>query len=159
MGYWGHLVLVHGDRPPSGFGIPEEVTELGDGWRVYRIEGETDLPAAVRTLAAQTDAPALAAYVLDSDCAALAAATPAGELWSTMLNPAVAEQLYGAPRPDPDADTRAALAWAGAAGLHPDEERVAGTLAGEATFAEDLFFDLLAALGVPAQRTNGRSSV
>jgi hypothetical protein len=151
MGYWGHLVLVRSDAKPFAFGPdPDPVADLGQGWRVYRVDGESDdLPGAVRVLAQRIGAPALAAYILDSDCAALSAATPAGEAWSTMLNPDLVAEEYGASRPDPDADLRAALRWAAAAGLTADEQVVRDALAGSATFVEDLFFDLLAGLGLP----------
>lgn len=149
MGYWGHLVLARSGGAPEEFGTDAEpVRDYAGGWRVHRAGGEgPDLPGAVRALATRTGAPALAGYVLDSDCAVLAAATPDGPVWSTLLNPDLAAE-YGAPRPDPGADLDAALRWAVAGGLAPDEAAVRAALAGAATFVEDQFFALLDALGL-----------
>ena len=152
MGYWGHLVLVRCGAAPAEFGTDTEpVRDYAGGWRVYRAGGESpDLPGAVRALATRTGAPALAVYVLDSDCAALVAATPDGPVWSTMLNPDLAEE-YGAPRPDPGTDLDAALRWAAGAGSTPDDAAVRAALTGTETFVEDQFFALLDALGFRAE--------
>lgn len=141
MGYWGHLVLVRSGTAPEGFGDAEPVRGYAGGFRVYRAGGEgPDLPGAVRALATRTGSPALAVYVLDSDRAALVAATPGGPVWSSALNPEWDT--------DPDADLAAALRWAGEAGLEPDAAAVRAALTGTATFVEDQFFALLDALGL-----------
>ena len=55
-----------------------------------------DLPGALDALVAETGTPALAAFVLDSDCAAVEGLTPAGVRWEGCLHPGIA-QAYGAP--------------------------------------------------------------
>jgi hypothetical protein len=50
---------------------------------------------------------------------------------------------------DAEGATPLAVAWAREAGLQPDPAAVLATLKGEETFAEQTFFNLLTALGVP----------
>jgi hypothetical protein len=51
--------------------------------------------------------------------------------------------------PDAEGATPLAIAWALEAGLQPDAAAVLAALKGEEVFAEDQFFNLLTALGIP----------
>ncbi|WP_030439658.1 hypothetical protein [Actinoplanes subtropicus] len=151
MGYWGHLIATGssqelvGTAMLSAFGDQQTVAEGPPGWHVYHVAGaEPDLTAAVRALAAGTGAPAIAAYVLDSDCAIVRAATPDGARWSAVLNPERAEE-YGAPGSSPDAVLAQAVTWARAAQLDHDDDLIRRAVTTEATFAEDQFLALLEA--------------
>jgi hypothetical protein len=105
---------------------------------------EPDLTVAVRALAAGTGAPAIAAYVLDSDCAIVRAATPDGASWSAVLNAERAAE-YGAPASSPDDVLARAVTWDRAARLDHDDELIRRSVTSESTFAEDQFLALLEA--------------
>ncbi len=91
--------------------------------------------------------PALAAFVLDSDCAAVEGLTPAGIRWEGCLHPEVAE-AYGAP--EMPWEIESVLAWSAEAGLAADPGEVGTAIEARTTFAEDTLDGLLVALGVPA---------
>jgi hypothetical protein len=101
-------------------------------------------------LVAATGAPAISAYVLDSDVADVQALTPDGQRWRTYLHPDVAES-YGAPAlsQTPDEVLTAALEWSGQAGLTADADAVRQALAAHYVGAENTFDELVTALGVP----------
>jgi hypothetical protein len=151
VGYWGHLIATGSSQELMGtamlgaFGDQQTVAEGRPGWHVYHVAGaEPDLAAAVQALATGTGAPAVAAYVLDSDCAVVRAATPDGARWSAVLNPERAEE-YGAPAASPEDVLARAVTWARAAHLDHDHDLVRRAVTSEATFAEDQFLALLEA--------------
>lgn len=160
MGFWGCLTVMRGDDQPTGRwnGPPELVARfaaqdppvpLGPGWYLLRSGGEPgDLDTEAAAMAAATAAPALIAFVLDSDCAVVHAATPRGLRWSAVLNPDLAED-YGAPPATPvDAAVAGAVAWASEAGLVADPGVLRAAMTDSDTFVEDLFDRLLRGLGL-----------
>ncbi|GIE32521.1 hypothetical protein Ait01nite_055660 [Actinoplanes italicus] len=169
-GYWGTVVvakprglLTDEDAVRGGYGDEKRwLRELGDGWQMVETWGLSDPPdlvAPTTGLVASTGRPALAVYISDGYCGAMYASTPerAGvfaHLWDV-------DRLCGAfkhqPRylPDPVArglDTVHAelVAWAAAAGLPGDGDRIRELLARSSaeTPADDLLFALVKALGV-----------
>jgi hypothetical protein len=96
VGYWGTIVLARCDMPlPWMEGIfrfgqrHRWLREAQDGWQILEtarsIEDPPDLAAAALALTSETDAPVLAAYVCDGDCAGVYGATSSGASWSAHL--------------------------------------------------------------------------
>ncbi|WP_432839146.1 hypothetical protein [Dactylosporangium sp. CA-092794] len=141
MGFFGFVVAARTADPDgldAGLGPAFNTDDLGDGWQVFQAEGNGAAARLARAVAQRTGAPALAAYVLDSDCAILAAAA-AGETWQVAVRPEVLED-YGPPDEDdllsgPEA-VEALVAWAQAAGFDPDPAAVEEALDSDETFAE-----------------------
>jgi hypothetical protein len=134
--------------------------------------------ATLRALMEQTGNPVIAADIIDSDAGHVVGYSPAGrfggwlhwdlarEYWGGVKpwdengdsiedDPGYQARLQAAANalearygPAGAAAAPAALAWAGEAGLRPDAEAVAAALAAKNIFAEETFFDLIAALGV-----------
>ena len=81
VGFWGTIVVAKSPvllahrADVLGFGYRHsEVRDLGQDWQVMVTRGwqdPPDLAAAGQRLVAGTSAPMLAAYVCDSDCAAI----------------------------------------------------------------------------------------
>jgi hypothetical protein len=153
VGYWGHMIATRGRQDQEhiaaldAFGEHQRtIAENHHGWLVSQVYGgEPDLASAVAAVAAQTQAPAVGAYIVDSDCAIVEAATPGGARWSAALNPERAAE-YGAPTATPEAATTAAGTWAQAAQLPHDDDLIRHVLTSEETFAEDQFLALLSAI-------------
>jgi hypothetical protein len=150
VGYTGRILVARtGGGPYSGGGAPALFEDdRGGGWQWIQLDG--DAPGALSELVAATSAPAISAYVLDSDVADVEALTPSGQRWRTYLHPEVA-QSFGAPSlsETPDEILRAALEWSDEAGLTPDADAVRQALAAHHVEAEDTFDELVGALGVP----------
>jgi len=152
MGYTGRILVARSPRPLSELAAVEadavlhETTARGD-WRSARLDG--DLSEAAETLVAETGAPALTAFILDSDIADVEALTPAGVAWHVYLHEATARG-YGAPELPHTVDevTGLALAWSAEAGLTADPAAVRTALGAKNVFAEETFDELLVALGV-----------
>jgi hypothetical protein len=153
MGYSGRIVVARtGGGPYAGAGAPALFEQdLGAGWHWIQLDG--DAPGVLSEMVTLTGAPAISAYVLDSDVADVQALTPGGQRWRTYLHPDVAER-YGAPPADqtPAEVLRAALEWSGQAGLTADEPAVRDVLTAHGESAEGTFDELVAALGVPVLR-------
>lgn len=158
MGYSGHIVVIRSLRPSGEFtalnGV-EVLHERGyrDGWRWVQLDG--DLPGTLQTLVSETGAPALAAYIVDSDLADVHALTPRGVSWHTYLHQEMASS-YAAPPLEQSADevARQALAWADEAGLTADPDDVVNALAAKNVFAEESLEVLLGALGTTPEDVN-----
>ncbi|GAA3340052.1 hypothetical protein GCM10020358_26160 [Amorphoplanes nipponensis] len=156
MGYSGHVLIARGERPLSESGVLAPVQVLHEsgyagGWQRAQLDG--DLPGALDALLAQTGAPALVAYIMDSDLADVSAASPGGVRWRAYLHQETAED-YGAPALPQSTDevVTQALAWAAEAGLAPDREAVRAALLAGHTFAEETLDELVEALGIgPAE--------
>ncbi|WP_433721605.1 hypothetical protein ACQP2Y_40380 [Actinoplanes sp. CA-051413] len=153
MGYTGRIVIVRSAEPLTALAGADVLNEssYAGGWRAAQLDG--DLRDALRMLVAETGAPAITAFILDSDVADVEAATPAGGYWHVYLHPEKAAD-YGAPELGQTAAevTELALAWAAEAGLTADGEAVRTALDAANVFAEETFYELLAALGIkPAQ--------
>ncbi|MEU4208562.1 hypothetical protein AB0F13_00935 [Streptomyces sp. NPDC026206] len=122
------------------------------------------MDAQVRALACETGAPALAAYVMESDCAIVAGAHPGGASWSaclgrTPLAQYMADTGLGLDElfPTPREAAAHCAAWAAAAGHTADAAELAQVLAADPEpLVEDLFEELLARLGVVERRLAGR---
>lgn len=153
MGYWGHMIATRAPQDQQhitaldAFGDHQQtVAENHHGWLVSQVCGaEPDLSSAIAAVAAQTHAPAIVAYILDSDCAIVKAATPAGARWSAVLNPERAAE-YGAPAAAPAATTTTAATWAQTAQLAHNDNLIRRALTTEETFAEDQLLALLTAM-------------
>ncbi|MBH1935911.1 hypothetical protein I5Q34_16815 [Streptomyces sp. AV19] len=174
MRFWGYLLVGRREgralpdspvlRPNRHHLLP--TASFGDGWQLWhhpRRPELGDLDALVRALADETGAPALAAYVMESDCAVVSGAGPGGAPWSACLGRrALAgymadtglalDELF----PDPRAAAAHCSDWAAAAGHTADPAELAAVLAAEAApSVEDLFEDLLARLGIEGGRRPG----
>lgn len=154
MGYTGRIVVARSARPLAELTALTDAKVLHesayrDGWRSAQLDG--DAPGALAGLLAETSAPVLWAYVLDSDLADVEATTAGGTAWHTYLHQDLARS-YGAPPLDQPADEvlRLALAWAAEAGLVPDPQAVRTALAADHDFAEETLAELLEALGLSA---------
>ncbi|MER6675784.1 hypothetical protein [Streptomyces sp. NPDC000983] len=163
MGYWGYFVVGREERPLGELaalaGAPGITLrrEAPDGWQVWEYaSGEGDV-GNMHELAAQTGAPALFGYVMDSDCAVVEAAGPLSGAWSTCLaREAMAARLGAGDGPtledyflQPRDAAERAVAWAAEAGHTVPAEPLLDVLTAEPDpLAENLFFLLLDRLGV-----------
>ena len=153
MGYFGRIVVARSTRPLAELAavgdvdVLDEVVHDGD-WRVATLDGDLER-GALRALVAETGAPALWAYVIDSDTADVTGLTPGGVSWHAYLHAETALR-YGAPAlADPVEDVvGTALSWAAAAGLSPAASALGEALAADGTFVEDTLDELLDALGI-----------
>ncbi|MFI7384525.1 hypothetical protein [Streptomyces sp. NPDC049813] len=169
MGYWGYYVVARSERPLSEFdalgGVREELMlleERAGDWQVWECSGGGDRPRAMgsmNALAAQTGAPALFAYVMDSRCVVIEAAAPEGGAWATCMGRAATAAFLGGDErsledyflPARDAAERAVV-WAAEGGRTVAAKPLADVLAAPAEpSAEELFFRFLDRLGVVAR--------
>jgi hypothetical protein len=102
MGYWGYFVVGRGERPlaegealsgAEGMTLRERAP---DGWQVWEYPGGDDRIASMNDLAAETGAPALFGYVMDSAGVVVEAAAPDSGAWTTCLNRAATARHLGA---------------------------------------------------------------
>ncbi|MET8152374.1 hypothetical protein ACIBSW_01800 [Actinoplanes sp. NPDC049668] len=146
------MVTRTGTSPAGAPALGAEVLherEFGAGWWSVQLDG--DSPGALKGLVAATGAPAVSAFVLDSDCAEVEGLSPAGVSWRTYLHRDTAEG-YGAPALEQSDEeiTRQALAWSAEAGLAADPGALRDAFEATNVFAEETLDELLAALGIPA---------
>jgi hypothetical protein len=166
VGYWGTVVVARPEgllTDVGGLGFRHRwLRELGGGWQLLETSGWDDPPdlrEGAGALVERTGQPAIAAYISNSSCAVICAATPGRtgvltHLWD-------AEEPCGvfphAPDgvPGPAGRTVGAVAdelhaWAAAAGLRADHARLHAVIAqdGDRTDADELLFTLVKALGV-----------
>ncbi|MFF2507838.1 hypothetical protein ACFVTY_31410 [Streptomyces sp. NPDC058067] len=166
MGYWGYYVVARSERPLV------ELNTLGgardglalldrraDGWQVWECPdggGQRYDVGSMNALAAETGAPALFGYVMDSDCVVIEAAAPRSGAWTTCLaRDAMAGYLSESELAlddyflEPGDAARKAVAWAGECGRTVEPGPLAAVLAEDPDpFAEPLFFRFLDRLGV-----------
>ncbi|MEU6391451.1 hypothetical protein [Streptomyces sp. NPDC046939] len=167
MGYWGYYVVARSERPLKELralaGVADELTLLeerpGD-WQIWECPGSTgdrtpDV-GSMNVLAAETRAPALFAYVVDSRCAVVEAAAPDDGTWTACLGRAAMTGFLGGDEraledyflPPDDAAGRA-VAWAAGCGRAVEPQPLADVLRAAAQpSAEELFFRFLDRLGV-----------
>jgi hypothetical protein len=158
MGYWGYLVAAKSNQPLdklpelSAFGDEYVNLEpLRNGWQQAWVAGADDDPlTGVSALAKATGNPVIGAFILDSDCGPVAAATPSGATWTATLAKATAIDSYEMPD---DGVTASAAAtslnlWAEAASLGSDQELMHQALDPDAVGPEHLFKLLLKATGI-----------
>jgi hypothetical protein len=170
MGYWGYYVVAGSERPLKELdalaGARDELTlleERAGNWQVWEYPGRGDGEQArdvgsMNALAAETGAPALFAYVMDSRCAVVEAAAPQSGAWTACLGrAAMADCLGGDERSLEDyflsaADAaERAVAWAAECGRDVPAKPLLDVLKAPAEpSAEELFFRFLDRLGVAA---------
>jgi hypothetical protein len=154
MGFSGEILVARSARPLAGSPAVGEAAvlfekELGSGWRYAQMDGGAG--GALAELVRLTGAPALSAFVIDSDAALVEAASPAGVSWTAHVHPEHAAEL-GAPELELGTAeiVERAMAWAAEAGLDADAGAVEAALGATGTFAEETFGTLLDALGLAA---------
>jgi hypothetical protein len=166
MGFWVSFVLVRGQRSVLEWpALAEYEDSLGHEeqhgpWLLARFEGgdlEGHGEALIPDLAQESGAPALMGFVLDSDAVELDACSASGGYWRACL---VRNVMRGYCEDDdsdfgvyllPSAAVAAAASWAKDAGLTsqlPALETVFAVEEAEMFEAENVFFDLLRALGL-----------
>ncbi|MFF4896190.1 hypothetical protein [Streptomyces sp. NPDC001068] len=145
------------------------------GWQTLQVNDylpENDDDRWLHRLVTATGSPVMIASVMDSDVCHVRGLTPSGVAWSTFLDPVMAAD-YGVSVPSPSEDeappgrtgkeerVRRLLAdvpeaaeqiavWAAEAGFTADREALRTVLTKRADpFAEDLFFELVDACGLP----------
>ncbi|MFG2315251.1 hypothetical protein [Streptomyces tendae] len=163
MGFWGSFLVVMSDEKASAR-LPE-VTESHEsvlldaegGWRVWAIDRKNPISKnELSVMVERSEAPALCAYVMDSDCAVIEALGVRTGFWRACLG---RESMAGYMAesgetvegwfPSADESVRAATDWAKDAGLDPSESRLAGAFAAAPDpFVEPVFEAMLEALGV-----------
>lgn len=163
MGFWGAVLVARSDAPLSAL---RSVQALGgdhgrdaagsNGWRILKVHqpehaGEADF----RAIADEIGGPVLAAYVLDSDTAAVHLVSPRrGPFRRRPATVVFFLDEESAHNYDLPVDERAqatapeaVVAWAGCG----DVEAVRAAVAADRTFAEDSVLALAAAFGaIPA---------
>jgi hypothetical protein len=166
MGYWGYYVVAKSERPLVELdalgGARDALTLLerrADGWQVWECpdggERRHDV-GSMNALAAETGAPALFGYVMDSDCVVIEAAAPESGAWTTCLaRDAMAGYLSADELTledyflEPADAARRAVAWAQECGRTVAQGPLADVLGQDPDpFAEPLFFRFLDRLGV-----------
>ncbi|MEU6663664.1 hypothetical protein [Streptomyces sp. NPDC046821] len=167
MGYWGYYVVGRSGRElvelDALAGAREGLALLerrADGWQVWECpdgggSGRYDI-GSMNKLAAETGAPALFGYVMDSDCVVIEAAAPLSGVWTACL---ARDAMAGYLAEDelalddyflePADAARRAVDWAAECGRTVAPGPLAAVLAEDpAPFAEPLFFRFLDLLGV-----------
>ncbi|MCI3275983.1 hypothetical protein [Streptomyces cylindrosporus] len=164
MGYWGYYVVGRSERPLTeldalaGAKGMELRAEAPGGWQVWEYPSGDGEVGNMNVLAAQSGAPALFGYVMDSASVVVEAAAPESGAWTTCLARAAMagylnagnegltlEDYFLEPR---DAADRA-VAWAAEAGHEVDAGPLVDVLTADPDpLAENLFFRLLDRLGV-----------
>ena len=131
-------------------GVAGEAWDLHDGWQCAEFPEPGEIAKAVRGIAAETGAPAVGAYFIDSDVGIVEAAIDAQTAWSGALDRASAKG-HGAPLDEYPVEqaVSGALDWSHTAGLDADEKLIRVAFTQSRVFAEDLFHTLLVGLGVP----------
>ncbi|MFE1855594.1 hypothetical protein ACFYYI_39920 [Streptomyces sp. NPDC002387] len=145
------------------------------GWQTFQVHDclpENDDDRWLSRLVTATGSPVMIASVVDSDVCYVRGLTPSGVAWSTFLDPVMAaDYAVSVPPPsqdeappgetDSDRRVRWLLAdvpgtaerialWAAESGFSADREALRGVLSRRADpFAEDLFFELIDACGLP----------
>ncbi|MCG7205848.1 hypothetical protein [Streptomyces arenae] len=170
MGFWGSYVVCRSETPLDGLqavverhdGIDEHEHRPG-GWQIGRYPGPEladEGPGMLAELAAETRAPALTGFVLDSDTVFVEGFSARAGHWRACLAREAAEAYcddddedFAAEFPPAEAAARAAAAWAREAGLTPDPPGLLAVFAvADTDWAEGLFFRLLDLLGIgPAE--------
>ncbi|MFD3530040.1 hypothetical protein [Streptomyces sp. NPDC058664] len=153
MGFSGAFIVARAGRPLTELAAMRGADCTPCWWA---RDGEWQIPQVCPTadpdpsIIEETRASVLVSHVVDSDFAAVHAASPDGLSWRCALSPEMARD-YGLPGEwigdAADVGERAA-AWARGAGLQPDPVALGAALVAECDpQAEDLVFALVHALG------------
>lgn len=172
MGWWGSLIVGRSDQQIAELAALEEYgqtlelwAELGDGWQVWAHNGwelADDVEGWLPAFAAECESPVLTAYFFDSDCADVRGFGARSGPWAACLGREsmqsyLSEDGGNVEETFPSAQAAALLAarWSAEAGYAADDGALVRVLkAGRGKpFAEDLFDDLLEALGLPVEPT------
>lgn len=169
MGWWGSLIVGRSEQQIAELSALEEYgatlelrAELGDGWQVWAHDGAELADAVESWLPALADgcrSPVLTAFFLDSDCADVRGFGPDSGWWSACLD---RSSMHGYLSQDdlevddsfpaPWLAAQAATTWSAEAGRVADESALVRVFGAESEpFAEELFDDLLDALGLPGR--------
>lgn len=159
MGFWGVVLVARTDVPLTALrsvqalrGDHDDDAAGSDGWRILQVHSpEHADEAGFRAIADEVGGPVLAAYVLDSDTAAVHLLSPRPGL--LRRRPATVRFVldeesagnYGLPVDEraQAAAPEAVVAWAGGG----DVEAVRAVVTGDRVFAEDAVLALAAAFG------------
>jgi len=169
MGWWGSLIVGGSEQQIAELSTLEDYrqtlelrAELGEGWQVWAHDG-SELASTVESwlpaLAGECRSPLSTAFVLDSDCADVRGFGPDSGWWSACLDRASMHGYLSEDDlevddsfPAPRVAARAATKWSAEAGRAANgSELVRVSEAESEPFAEDLFDDLLDALGLPGR--------
>ncbi|BCJ47538.1 hypothetical protein GCM10010168_18960 [Actinoplanes ianthinogenes] len=154
MGYSGTIVVARFENPISASPLSLELPVLDelvfeDGWRCMWLD--RDSPLDPQEVVAVTNAPALCAYVFDSDVADVEATSPQGNYWHVYLHPDFAKELGAPALPQSLAEVVSrATAWAGEIGTTVEPMVVTQALTAKQTFVEDTLVSLIEVLGIAA---------
>ncbi|OEJ25376.1 hypothetical protein AR457_13815 [Streptomyces agglomeratus] len=168
MGFWGYFVVGRSARPLSELASLAEVREglslhetRGDGWQVWARPSEPqvgDMGALARGVCGETGTPAIFAFVMDSACVVVEAATSAeaaGSWFGCLGREAMAGHLGadGLVLEDlflpPERAAAKAVEWAAATGRTVAPGALLDVLREEADpVAEELFARFLDRLGL-----------
>ncbi|WP_125776380.1 hypothetical protein [Antribacter gilvus] len=174
MGFTGHYIFGRSDRPlreapifaqlANQTGRHVDIHDLWPrpgGWQTLQVFGLDFRQQEVAALATWTGAPACVAWIMDSDLAVVDGAAPGGpeaesvcwdgviSMWTAAADeegdPSVLAQLEESlPR-----TVTGALAWARRAGYGDTTEPAIENVMRSEQGGDDIFFDLLDALGFP----------
>jgi len=154
MGYFGRITVGRSSTAIDGVTVLE-VSDLGGGWWWTQYDGNPE--GGLETLVAASGAPALWAYVIDSDCADVEGLTPSGVRWHTYLHPDMAADYDAPPLSEsPEEVLEQVLRWAAEAGLAADADTVRRALGATNVFVEETLEGLVVALGLPVGRQDKR---
>ncbi|KAF4410237.1 MULTISPECIES: hypothetical protein [Streptomyces] len=166
MGFWGYLVVGRSDRDlaecdtlAAGRERLELAETFADGWQLWQhpLEpGLGDLDDLAASLARETGAPTLLAFVMDSGCAVLEGAGPRRGSWTACLgrtamarHMARNEMTLDDVFPSPAGAATCAADWAAAAGRTVDSACLAAVLSADPSpDVEKLFHRVLETLGI-----------
>ncbi|SDT55544.1 hypothetical protein [Actinoplanes derwentensis] len=147
MGFSGTIVVARFEQPMAGLSEILDEQVFDNGWRCLWLD--SDSPPKPQELVAATHAPALCAYVFDSDLADVEAGSPGGRSWHTYLHPQTAEELGAPALQQPLEEVVARIVdWAGEAGHVVDATVVAQALTAENVFVEETLLNLMKVLGI-----------
>ncbi|MFI5677985.1 hypothetical protein [Streptomyces cellulosae] len=108
MGYWGYFVVGRAERPLAELAAPadaEGVTlraSAPGGWQVWEYPSRDGDVSSMNALAAETGAPALFGYVMDSASVVVEAAGPESGAWTACLGRAAMAARLGIREGDED---------------------------------------------------------
>lgn len=174
MGFWGTFVVCHTrDSLETIAALAqfsedlEECWRCADSWTIARYAGDRLTGASAELIAdlvAQTQAPALLGFVMDSDAVIVEASSKEHGYWRSGLGRAALANFAAENGQDLSdwglADDRTAtqygLAWAAVAGCKADEGALAQAWHQEGDpFIEPVFFRFLTSLGLQVEPRTG----
>ena len=168
MGFWGYLVVGRSDRElaacstlAAGRDRLELSATFADGWQLWQHPSQPglgDLDDVALSLARETGAPTLLAFVMDSDCAVLEGAGPVRGSWTACLGRAAMARHMAANEillddifPSPAGSALRAADWAAAAGRSVNSDGLAAVLSADPEpDVQRLFHEVLEKLGIQA---------